>query len=58
MSACLRFTRRVWHSFVENKGHDVQCFPNVCLCVLSLRRRKLLLRSVFSLRYCRQNQEW
>ncbi|KAI0320517.1 Thioesterase/thiol ester dehydrase-isomerase [Amylostereum chailletii] len=35
MSACLRFTRRVWKSFLENKGHDAQCFPN--LNVISAR---------------------
>ncbi|EIM81657.1 Thioesterase/thiol ester dehydrase-isomerase [Stereum hirsutum FP-91666 SS1] len=29
MSACLRFTRRVWKSFLDNKGHDAQCFPNL-----------------------------
>ncbi|TFK64632.1 thioesterase thiol ester dehydrase-isomerase [Pluteus cervinus] len=29
MAACLRFTRRVWKSFIENKGHDAQCFPNL-----------------------------
>ncbi|KAI0769004.1 Thioesterase/thiol ester dehydrase-isomerase [Trametes elegans] len=29
MSACLRFTRRVWRSFVENQGHDQRCFPNL-----------------------------
>ncbi|KAF8903144.1 thioesterase thiol ester dehydrase-isomerase [Gymnopilus junonius] len=29
MAACLRFTRRVWQSFIENKGHDAQCFPNL-----------------------------
>ncbi|KAJ3801550.1 thioesterase thiol ester dehydrase-isomerase [Lentinula aff. detonsa] len=29
MSACLRFTRRVWQSFITNKGHDAQCFPNL-----------------------------
>ncbi|KAI0755040.1 Thioesterase/thiol ester dehydrase-isomerase [Daedaleopsis nitida] len=29
MAACLRFTRRVWRSFMENKGHDHQCFPNL-----------------------------
>ncbi|KZT09125.1 Thioesterase/thiol ester dehydrase-isomerase [Laetiporus sulphureus 93-53] len=29
MAACLRFTRRVWKSFVDNKGHDQQCFPNL-----------------------------
>ncbi|KAF7768046.1 hypothetical protein Agabi119p4_7289 [Agaricus bisporus var. burnettii] len=29
MAACLRFTRRVWKSFVENKGHDSQCFPHL-----------------------------
>ncbi|KAL5524646.1 hypothetical protein ACEPAF_9786 [Sanghuangporus sanghuang] len=29
MAACLRFTRRVWKSFLDNKGHDVQCFPNL-----------------------------
>ncbi|PPQ65407.1 hypothetical protein CVT26_000032 [Gymnopilus dilepis] len=29
MAACLRFTRRVWNSFLQNKGHDAQCFPNL-----------------------------
>ncbi|KAF9533135.1 thioesterase thiol ester dehydrase-isomerase [Crepidotus variabilis] len=29
MAACLRFTRRVWQSFVANKGHDAQCFPQL-----------------------------
>ncbi|KAH7878026.1 thioesterase thiol ester dehydrase-isomerase [Lentinula edodes] len=29
MSACLRFTRRVWQSFITTKGHDAQCFPNL-----------------------------
>ncbi|OSX59920.1 hypothetical protein POSPLADRAFT_1075380 [Postia placenta MAD-698-R-SB12] len=29
MAACMRFTRRVWKSFVDNKGHDQQCFPNL-----------------------------
>ncbi|KAG2140253.1 thioesterase thiol ester dehydrase-isomerase [Suillus bovinus] len=29
MSASLRFTRRVWKSFIDNKGHDAQCFPNL-----------------------------
>ncbi|CAL1712606.1 unnamed protein product [Somion occarium] len=29
MSACMRFTRRVWKSFVENQGHDHRCFPNL-----------------------------
>ncbi|KAF6754712.1 thioesterase thiol ester dehydrase-isomerase [Ephemerocybe angulata] len=29
MAACLRFTRRVWRSFLDNKGHDAQCFPNL-----------------------------
>ncbi|KAI0346048.1 Thioesterase/thiol ester dehydrase-isomerase [Trametopsis cervina] len=29
MAACLRFTKRVWKSFVDNKGHDQQCFPNL-----------------------------
>ncbi|KAJ7109747.1 HotDog domain-containing protein [Mycena crocata] len=29
MAACLRFTRRVWKSFLDNKGHDTQCFPNL-----------------------------
>ncbi|KDQ62344.1 hypothetical protein JAAARDRAFT_30238 [Jaapia argillacea MUCL 33604] len=29
MAACLRFTRRVWKSFIDNKGHDAQCFPNL-----------------------------
>ncbi|KAF9220282.1 thioesterase thiol ester dehydrase-isomerase [Gyrodon lividus] len=31
MSACLRFTRRVWKSFIDNKGHDAQCFPNLMI---------------------------
>ncbi|KIK85960.1 hypothetical protein PAXRUDRAFT_831942 [Paxillus rubicundulus Ve08.2h10] len=31
MSACLRFTRRVWKSFIDNKGHDAQCFPNLTI---------------------------
>ncbi|KAJ7044141.1 HotDog domain-containing protein [Mycena alexandri] len=31
MAACMRFTRRVWMSFLENKGHDTQCFPNLQL---------------------------
>ncbi|KAF8231729.1 Thioesterase/thiol ester dehydrase-isomerase [Tricholoma matsutake] len=31
MSACLRFTRRVWRSFVENKGHDATCFPDLVI---------------------------
>ncbi|KAI0696001.1 Thioesterase/thiol ester dehydrase-isomerase [Cytidiella melzeri] len=29
MAACMRFTRRVWKSFVDNKGHDQQCIPNL-----------------------------
>ncbi|KZV80776.1 Thioesterase/thiol ester dehydrase-isomerase [Exidia glandulosa HHB12029] len=29
MAACLRFTRRVWKSFLDNKGHDAQCFPQL-----------------------------
>ncbi|KAF8583329.1 thioesterase thiol ester dehydrase-isomerase [Ramaria rubella] len=29
MAACLRFTRRVWKSFLDNKGHDVACFPQL-----------------------------
>ncbi|KIY45617.1 Thioesterase/thiol ester dehydrase-isomerase [Fistulina hepatica ATCC 64428] len=29
MAACLRFTRRVLKSFIDNKGHDTQCFPNL-----------------------------
>ncbi|KAF8513782.1 thioesterase thiol ester dehydrase-isomerase [Gautieria morchelliformis] len=29
MAACLRFTRRVWGSFLTNKGHDVACFPQL-----------------------------
>ncbi|KAI0304519.1 Thioesterase/thiol ester dehydrase-isomerase [Multifurca ochricompacta] len=29
MTACLRFTRRVWKSFIENGGHDARCFPNL-----------------------------
>ncbi|KAH8104766.1 Thioesterase/thiol ester dehydrase-isomerase [Cristinia sonorae] len=31
MSACLRFTRRVWKSFVDNKGHDQNCIPNLSI---------------------------
>ncbi|KII86793.1 hypothetical protein PLICRDRAFT_143281 [Plicaturopsis crispa FD-325 SS-3] len=31
MAACLRFTRHVWKSFIENKGHDAQCFPNLSI---------------------------
>ncbi|KAJ7175875.1 thioesterase thiol ester dehydrase-isomerase [Mycena filopes] len=27
----MRFTRRVWKSFLETKGHDTQCFPNLQL---------------------------
>ncbi|GLB38329.1 putative thioesterase thiol ester dehydrase-isomerase [Lyophyllum shimeji] len=30
-SACLRFTRKVWRSFLETKGHDKQCFPNLVI---------------------------
>ncbi|KAG1822422.1 thioesterase thiol ester dehydrase-isomerase [Suillus subaureus] len=33
MSASLRFTRRVWKSFIDNKGHDAQCFPNARLVI-------------------------
>ncbi|QRV92314.1 thioesterase superfamily protein [Ceratobasidium sp. AG-Ba] len=29
MSACLRFTRKVWESFVKNQGHDPHCFPSL-----------------------------
>ncbi|KAI0259810.1 Thioesterase/thiol ester dehydrase-isomerase [Gloeopeniophorella convolvens] len=29
MSACVRFTRRVWKSFIDNGGHDARCFPNL-----------------------------
>ncbi|EJD41523.1 Thioesterase/thiol ester dehydrase-isomerase [Auricularia subglabra TFB-10046 SS5] len=29
MAACLRFTRRVWKSFLDHKGHDAQCFPQL-----------------------------
>ncbi|KAI0057810.1 Thioesterase/thiol ester dehydrase-isomerase [Artomyces pyxidatus] len=29
MAACLRFTQRVWKSFIDNKGHDARCFPNL-----------------------------
>ncbi|KAL0961130.1 hypothetical protein HGRIS_006104 [Hohenbuehelia grisea] len=29
MAACLRFTRRVWKSFIDTKGHDAKCFPNL-----------------------------
>ncbi|KAJ7212098.1 HotDog domain-containing protein [Mycena pura] len=31
MAACMRFTRRVWKGFLDNKGHDTQCFPNLQL---------------------------
>ena len=31
MAACLRFTRKVWQSFIQNKGHDAQCFPNLVI---------------------------
>ncbi|KAF7299546.1 Glycosyltransferase family 57 protein [Mycena chlorophos] len=35
MAACLRFTTRseepVWKSFLETKGHDATCFPNLKL---------------------------
>ncbi|KAH6912824.1 thioesterase thiol ester dehydrase-isomerase [Coprinopsis sp. MPI-PUGE-AT-0042] len=31
MAACLRFTRRVWKSFIDNAGHDAQCFPNLAI---------------------------
>ncbi|KAK2465326.1 hypothetical protein APHAL10511_002680 [Amanita phalloides] len=31
MAACLRFTRRVWKSFLDNKGHDSVCFPNLII---------------------------
>ncbi|TDL22241.1 Thioesterase/thiol ester dehydrase-isomerase [Rickenella mellea] len=29
MAACMRFTRKVWKSFIDNKGHDARCFPNL-----------------------------
>ncbi|KAG6831930.1 hypothetical protein H0H92_006531 [Tricholoma furcatifolium] len=29
--ACLNFTRKVWQSFIETKGHDAQCFPNLSI---------------------------
>ncbi|KAI0070039.1 Thioesterase/thiol ester dehydrase-isomerase [Panus rudis PR-1116 ss-1] len=29
MAACLRFTKRVWKSFLENQGHDHRCFPSL-----------------------------
>ncbi|KAF9489394.1 thioesterase thiol ester dehydrase-isomerase [Pleurotus eryngii] len=29
MAACLRFTRRVWKSFIDHQGHDATCFPNL-----------------------------
>lgn len=38
-------------------GHDVQCFPNVRSHMLN-SRDIIVLRYVFSLRYCRRNQEW
>ncbi|PPR08164.1 hypothetical protein CVT24_012128 [Panaeolus cyanescens] len=31
MAACMRFTRRVWNSFITNKGHDAQCFPQLVI---------------------------
>ncbi|KAI9443095.1 Thioesterase/thiol ester dehydrase-isomerase [Lactarius indigo] len=31
MAACLRFTRRVWKSFIDNGGHDARCFPNLSI---------------------------
>ncbi|KIM43214.1 hypothetical protein M413DRAFT_444024 [Hebeloma cylindrosporum] len=31
MAACMRFTQRVWQSFMKNKGHDAQCFPNLVI---------------------------
>ncbi|KIJ59036.1 hypothetical protein HYDPIDRAFT_101463 [Hydnomerulius pinastri MD-312] len=31
MAACLRFTRRVWKSFIDNQGHDAKCFPNLTI---------------------------
>ncbi|KAL5632719.1 hypothetical protein ACGC1H_005616 [Rhizoctonia solani] len=29
MSACLRFTKQVWQSFVKAQGHDPHCFPSL-----------------------------
>ncbi|KDQ13708.1 hypothetical protein BOTBODRAFT_133267 [Botryobasidium botryosum FD-172 SS1] len=29
MSACLRYTRRVWESLLRNQGHDAQCIPSL-----------------------------
>ncbi|KAI6163297.1 thioesterase thiol ester dehydrase-isomerase [Pisolithus thermaeus] len=29
MAACMKFTQRVWKSFIDTKGHDAQCFPNL-----------------------------
>ncbi|KIY69328.1 thioesterase thiol ester dehydrase-isomerase [Cylindrobasidium torrendii FP15055 ss-10] len=31
MAACLKYTRRVWQSFVKTQGHDMQCFPNLVI---------------------------
>jgi len=31
MSACLRFTRRVWKSFIDHQGHDAQCLSNLII---------------------------
>jgi len=31
MAASLRFTRRVWKSLIDNRGHDAQCFPNLII---------------------------
>ncbi|KAI5988381.1 thioesterase thiol ester dehydrase-isomerase [Pisolithus albus] len=29
MAACMKFTQRVWKSFIDTKGHDAQCFPHL-----------------------------
>ncbi|KIM66667.1 hypothetical protein SCLCIDRAFT_110220 [Scleroderma citrinum Foug A] len=29
MSACMKFTKRVWKSFLDAKGHDALCFPHL-----------------------------
>ncbi|KIL63210.1 hypothetical protein M378DRAFT_187070 [Amanita muscaria Koide BX008] len=31
MAACLRFTRRVWDSFLVIQGHDARCVPNLVI---------------------------
>ncbi|KAF9463047.1 thioesterase thiol ester dehydrase-isomerase [Collybia nuda] len=44
MAACLRFTRRVWQSFIDTKGHDQQCFPNLNVLDASPGKVKVSLK--------------